>query len=44
LLGVGREPGDSRLVRGPVAAAVVSLVPGGLPGKVVRGWLGLVVS
>jgi hypothetical protein len=32
------------LVRGSVAAAVVALVPGGLPGKVVWGWLGLVVS
>jgi hypothetical protein len=27
-----------------VAAAVVALVPGVLPGKVVWGWLGLVVS
>ena len=32
------------LVRGSVAAVVVALVPGVLPGKVVWGWLGLVVS
>jgi hypothetical protein len=29
------EPGDSPLVRGPVAVVVVALMPGGLPGKVV---------
>jgi hypothetical protein len=42
LLGVSLEPGDPRLVRGPVAAAVVALVPGGLPGKVGPGiaWAG----